>query len=368
MQLRFADFNPFALRDLQSPPQVVLAMRLTALALLLKGYHSGYYKGFREPFAPFFHWIDAIPFPDVLQKALTVLFVLSLIGILFDGQRVRYWCAIAAATILIGATISRFYYSNNKIFCACLFFLGAFTAREDRPDFFFAQLSLMYFGAAFNKLFEPDWLSGQYFNYWLGTLNPQVPFLFLAELLPPLLAGKILGWTTIVVEVALFLGFAMPRFRVRAVWLGLYFHSGALLLSQRDFGVYTAAIMASYLVVLQWPDAVTVSYEPARRAHQLIHRIFKTFDADRTIGWLPSTPSGLATLGVSTGELRFTGWAALQRLMIYSAPVSFAAIIFMTISQAQYVWWRSLGLLMALIVFCPLWTYAASRRRQEVAR
>jgi hypothetical protein len=366
--VRAADFNPFRVGDLPVPPNVALLVRLTAFALLLKGYYTGPYTGLLAPFAPLLPWFDRIPHPYFLREVMTAVLVAALLGILFDARRIRLWCLLAACTIFAGVLAARFYYSNNKIFCACLFLLASLSARGDRPVLFYAQLSVMYFGAALNKLLEPDWRSGQYFDYWLGTLNPQPAFQFFADRLPPLVAGQVMGWTTIAVEALLCLGFALHRWRVPAAWLGLHFHAGALLLAQRDFGVYTAAIMASYLVVVSWPAAVRVEYGGGSRTHALLRTLLRPLDFDRLAEWHAHPPARGGPFRLVADGRRHEGWQALQRLLLYHTVVIFAAFLVLAGSRLHYVWWRSAALVLWLVLFSPAWALVGRTRRTELAR
>lgn len=351
---RPGSWDPFRVAGHALPPAIVLMVRLVALSLLLKQYYTGHYKAPLAPFAPLVPWFDLVPYPDAFRRLLIGTLVCALVGILVDGRRIRAWCLVAAGAIFVAAFAARFYYSNNKIFCASLLLLAGLMRRDDRPLFLWLQLALMYLAASLNKALERDWLSGQYFDYWLGTLNRQPAFVAVADRLPPLLLGQLLGWGTIVIELALGVAYLVPRWRVAAAWLALYFHGGALLLSQKDFGVYTAALCASCLAVVVWPRAWTVRFDPSRRGHALLHALLAPLDRDRAGTW--AAQRGTPLVAVVDGEPR-VGWAAVRRLLLLHPPALFLAIAILTASVEQYVWWRSAFVALWLVIFCPLWPW-----------
>jgi len=345
-------WGPFRVTGHALPPTVVLMVRLVALSLLLKRFYTGHYRAPLAPFAPFVPWFDLVPYPDAFRRLLTGTLVCALLGVLVDGRRIRAWCLVAAGAMFTATFAARFYYSNNKVFCASLLLLAGLMRRGDRPLFLWLQLALMYLAASLNKVLERDWLSGQYFDYWLGTLNRQQAYVAVADRLPPLLFGQMLAWGTIVVELALGIAFLAPRWRVAAAWLALYFHGAALLLSQKDFGVYTAALCASCLVVVVWPRAWTVRFDPGRRGHALFHAALSRLDRDGVGTWVARR--GTLLTAEFDGDTR-VGWAAVRRLLLVHPPVLFLAFAILTASVQPYVWWRSAFVALWLLVFCPLW-------------
>lgn len=331
------------------PPLIVLMVRCVAVAILLKGYYWGHYRGFLSPFAPFCPLFDLIPYKYGFMLLLTGSFVISLFGVIFDGRRVRFWSFCAAALIFTGMLSTRFYFSNNKTFAGCLFFLASLMRKNDEPVFIRWQLVIMYFGAGLNKILTADWLNGIYFDYLLGELKPQEWYIWLQGMFPERWLGTGMAWATIVTEFTLAVLFLRRRWMAAGAWLAVYFHGSALLMSQSDYGIFTASLFSSYLIVLGWPAWQKLKVS-GRGFWSGAGKYLQNLDADRKLK-VEEKQGQTTVLEEPTG--RWEGWTAIKRFLVTQPAVVLAGIVFLTISPEQYVWWRSLGVAIFLMVFCP---------------
>ena len=266
--LRWLIGRLFSLQGASSPEAALLA-KLLALCWLIAG-HALYVP---QVFLPFWRVLDGAP-SGPLWVVLLSLGLLSTAGVLLS-YRVRA-CCFVLALVIFGATLSsRIYFSNNRLFCACLFLLLALTPTGQKPLLVRYQVVILYFGAALDKLLDADWRSGQFMESFarrlgdFGTLwSPSwkigAPNLFtelylrLLELLPPMMLSWVVSWATILTELSLALLFWRGAWRP-AIGLGILFHCGLLLLTGSTMGMFFYAALCSYLAFLAWP--VTIHLE-----------------------------------------------------------------------------------------------------------
>jgi antimicrobial peptide system SdpB family protein len=92
------------------------------------------------------------------------------------------------------------------------------------------QVAVIYFHSAIAKLVVPEWLNGTAIYYWFNSVTLGMPD-WLRPILNPLLTSPIpvlcMTWGAIILEIFLAMGLiADRRFRVRLMWLGIFFHTG----------------------------------------------------------------------------------------------------------------------------------------------
>jgi hypothetical protein len=222
---------------------------------------------FPDIFLPFWLPLDrlreVLP-PGVFRYGLTAAF-LGGAGLLFFTRRPRAGCLVLAGVIFLASLASRTFYGNNRIFAACLFLLAGLWEPGLGSLALRLQVSVIYFGAALNKLMNADWLSGRFFHYKIVSFFPYLPGAAEGRWI---WAARLLCWGTIALEFGLFAGFLVRRLNRAAIWAGLAFHALALVLFRTDFGLFTVAVGASYLLFVKWPEPPTAEerrwrYRPA---------------------------------------------------------------------------------------------------------
>jgi hypothetical protein len=260
----------------ESAPEVMLIAKLLAFCWLITG-HALYVP---HIFLPFWRALDGLPFPGVIWVALLSLGLLGVAGVLFS-YRLRASCLLLAAVIFASTLSSRIYFSNNRLFCACLFLLLGLTPKKQRPLLVRYQVILLYLGAFIDKLLDPDWRSGQFMesfvrrlgdfgtlwspNWKIGAPNLIVDlYLQLANLLPPMMLSLFVSWLTILTELTLAILFWRPATRP-GIGLGILFHSSLLLLTGSTMGMFFYAVLFSYLAFIEWPHQIQVEAPPALR-------------------------------------------------------------------------------------------------------
>lgn len=203
--------NPLRLTGSSMPPQIVLLCRLLVLALLLTNHQAQ----IQTPFLPFLDIFDQLP-PELTQRVLQVLLVVGSIGILFT-KNTRLFAAVTGMAILFAAPSSRGYYGNNKTFVGLMLVLAALSKETVAAVVAVAvRHCLLRRGA--EQVAGSRLADGQFFYYWATDRLQNPAYIWLAALLPPLVAGKIFCWYTIIAELVLAVLAVMPRFHPAFIW------------------------------------------------------------------------------------------------------------------------------------------------------
>lgn len=240
--------NPLKLTGCSLPPQVVLVCRLLALALLLTDHRAQ----IQTPFLPFLDFFDALP-PELFQRTLQTAIVLGALGTLFT-TRIRTFAAITGVVILLAVLSSRAYYGNNKTFVGLMLVLSSLSASTGPPRLLHWQFALVYFGAGLNKLLDADWQSGQFFEHWATDRLQNPVYIWFSAQLPPLAAGKIFCWYTIVAELSLAALICIPRFHTWVIWGSGLFQSGLLLFTGDPFNLFFYGMQSTLYAFAIWPE------------------------------------------------------------------------------------------------------------------
>jgi len=256
---KLKDYNPFSIITDELPPQLLLMAKMICLGLILRNYFNDLSQH-HLPIIPVFDYMGT---PENFELTLKALFIFSSILIFFN-TRVRLGCFILGMVFLIVPLSSHASYSNAKLLCGCILFLISLHKKGDDPWLIRYQLAIMYLGAAINKVFDPHWQSGQYFEYWMEHIVERSRYVYLAGMLPELFLSKIFCWMTITTEFLLFALCAVKRWTCYALFIGVFFHFSAFIGARYDFGVFTVALMASYLSLFPWPQVIKQGFDKVK--------------------------------------------------------------------------------------------------------
>jgi hypothetical protein len=316
-----SSWNPIRVEGTQLPGPLLLTAKLLVIGLVLKGYHLG----FPDPFAPMFAWMDGLPKPG-WSLALQAAFVASGTALLLN-RAVRANCIVLGAVFLLATLTSKVYYRNAKVFVGLLFFLIGLQEKGRSPWLIYWQLAIMYFGAGLNKLMEVDWRTGQYFDYFLGSIREAPLYVALAPLLPGMLLAQLMCWSIFVAEMLAALLFLFARTRPLAVWVAAGVHAGAAILVQGDYGIFLSAVLLSYLACLPWPERLTVS-EPAP-PRTWLRRLLSAADPDGRLDWISSTADASPFLLRADGRV-WKGLRAVALATVWTPGAYFVSMVILT--------------------------------------
>lgn len=238
--------NPLDLRHAALPPNLVLAARVIAIALAVRG---------DTPFPPFLPYVGVI---DAIGHAEAVAFLsrnvarLGLLLILLTPF-VRVGAALTGVMFLFGLVACRPCHSVAHTFVACALVVISLSDRRWGSGLLRAQVVILYAGAALNKLFDPDWWNGRYFETLMVDRHGHAAYGWLASQLPPRSLSTVVGVLTIAAQAGIAAAVLSARTRRLALVTGVWFHGVMVLLLDNTFGPFVVTLLASYLAFVDWP-------------------------------------------------------------------------------------------------------------------
>ena len=297
------------------PPVVVLMAKLLAVSLVLAGYWR--IPPRHLPFLPVLDLVD----PDLFRYALAGAFLLAACT-LTAHRFVRLSCLVMGGALILATLGSRPTFASSRLFPGCVLFLAGLSDRGPAGSgvalggagAIRLQVALLYFGAGLNKLLDPDWLDGRYFEAWMDGPYGAPGYRRVAALLPALQLSKVMGWLTIAVEFVMAGAFLRPSLFAVGVACGVAFHGASFLLLHEAFGAFLYAVLLSFLVFVPWPEGV-VARAPAGSGSARLAGLLSRLDPDDRYRLGAPSSGGLEV--TTTEGTRETGFAALQRLLLH---------------------------------------------------
>ena len=310
-------WNPLRCSGTDLPTNLTVLVKVLALVLLI----VNHVRILPDPWLPFMPGIDAIP-PLLFQRTIQAVFVVSALAIVFN-RRIRLFSALLGATILLAVVSSKAYYGNNKAFCGLMLLLAGLY-KPGTPNFLQWQLAITYFGAGLNKLLDPDWHSGVFFENWAVNRLRQPWFIAANSLLPPFVAAKLMCWMTIATELGIVPLLFIRKYFRWAVILNVLFQSSLLLFTGTTFTLFFYSMAAASFAFVTWPASpVSAAY---RRGHSVarLTGIIKFLDADKRFVWTAADDTN-GWLNVSAGDQVYSGFGALRMIVLLN-PLTYFVI------------------------------------------
>jgi hypothetical protein len=310
-------WNPLRCSGTDLPTNLTVLVKVLALVLLI----VNHVRILPDPWLPFIPGIDAIP-PLLFQRTIQVVFVVSALAILFN-RRIRLFSVLLGATMLLAVVSSKAYYGNNKAFCGLMLLLAGLYKRGT-PNFLQWQLAITYFGAGLNKLLDPDWHSGVFFENWAVNRLQQPWFIAANSVLPPFVAAKLMCWVTIATELGIVPLLFIRKYFHWAVILNLLFQSSLLLFTGTTFTLFFYSMAAASFAFVTWPASpVSAVY---RRGHSFarLAGIIKSLDVDKRFVWTAADDTN-GWLNVSAGDQVYSGFGALRMIVLLN-PLTYFVI------------------------------------------
>jgi hypothetical protein len=264
------------------------------------------------------------------------------------NRQVRTMCLVLAAVLLVGVLSSRVYYHNNRLYTGIFFLLAGLYDPRLGASLFRYQLAVLYFGAALNKVALVDWRNGAFVQAWLP--HYWSGYAHVASALPDKLLSAALGWIAIITEFALSVLVLLRRLVPLAIFIGVGYHTGLVLLTGSTFAMFWYALVGTYLTLLAWPRSqVRVTYRSDKLGQRWTACLLQRIDVERRYGW---STSGSGSLEVHLDEKVYRGSDAAVRLLLYAPPVWIAYIALVTaVAQARILIPPVVFLLLAAIAW-----------------
>jgi hypothetical protein len=296
-------------------------VKALALVLLL----TNHARILPDPWLPFVPGIDRIP-PTLFQRTLQTVLVVSALALLFN-RRVRLASLLIGSTMLLAVVSSKAYYGNNKTFCGLMFFLTGLYTPGTQPWFLRWQLAITYFGAGLNKLLDPDWQTGVFFENWAVNRLHHSWYVALDSLLPPLVLARFMCWTTVVTELGVVPAILMPRLYYWAICANVIFQAGLLLFTGTTFTLFFYSMTAASLAFVTWPAGpLPVLYDANSRVLLWAKEFLKRWDFEGMFQWEPyELATGQDRLRLLVGQKVYSGFRALRMIVLLN-PVTYLAM------------------------------------------
>jgi hypothetical protein len=329
--------EPLRLSGTSLPPNVLLMAKLVTLCFLLTQWRS-----LPRPYLPFVHIFDRLGSPTLVQRVLKVAFLISAL-LLFWNRWVRASCIVLSAVIGAAVLSSRVYFGNNRVFSACVLLLAGLQQTGQGPWLIRSQVILVYLGAGLNKLLDPDWRSGQFFETWTSAvphhqrLRSHIPF-------SPRHLSRLVSWLVIAVELWLVVGFSRKRLHRAAVWTGTLYHTALLVDTGSTFTMFYFAMLSAYLAFVEWPSGpVSVEYDSRLRPLMRAWALWSRLDPDHVIQWRPS-PAQHAGVSATTSGHVYQGWSAVTALALRQ-PANYlaGATLLSLLRPSRHMRWLALA-------------------------
>ena len=355
-------WNPLRCGGTALPVPILLMAKLIALAFLL----TNHVRLLPDPYLPFIPGLDTWVPGEWFQRVLQTVFLASAVVLLIN-HRVRTCCLLLGGTVLLSVVASRAYYGNNKTFCAlALILAGLYTGGE--PRLLRWQVALVYFGAGLNKALDPDWHSGQFFEHWASVRLEQPVYIWLSAMLPPLVMGKLMCWTTIALELSAAVMLSWPGFRLYGVCISILLQSGFLLFTGQTFTMFFFGMQAAMLAFLPWPKSkMEVIFDGDCGFCDWCREQISRLDLENVFAWIPyQTGRGRAfgiTDEMASARLQLitvegkvlSGFHAVRRMLVYLPVFWLALCALIAFAPAPIAsLWRRTIVAGALFFFSPL--------------
>lgn len=281
------------------------------------------------PFLPFLPFPDISPPYPLFPIFLNMIYWISIAGILINFQPKRFSLVLGLELIFVILS-NRILYSTSLLFTACIFFLiGLYS--NGNSWIFRAQIALLYLGAGINKLLNPDWITGQFFDNFSREIFEVKTYQFIAPLFSDLLIAKLMGFSVIITELLLGILILFSKKRIFSIVVLIHlFHLFILLFTNGDLSISFFFIMAvNSLLCLPWKKR---SLEIAFNENNPVLKFLRKTDFDSYFIWKKTNNFTLETTSSSGIE---TGPRAFLRILFYH-KAAYAILILSIIYIPQY--------------------------------
>ncbi|NRA94377.1 MAG: HTTM domain-containing protein [Psychroserpens sp.] len=326
--------SSFALRLFQFEgtklhPNVLLMCKL--LVILMTTHHM-FFK-IDDPHIPFIPALDMLhDYPGVFKSVLRTIYACSVFALLFN-IKVRTASIVTGIVVILSILASKPLFFNHSFICACALFLAGLTNNEDPPYLLIFQLSIVYFGASFNKFLQSDWWSGMFIDTWLRLGRENPVYITIADLFPDLVLAKVLSYIAMFTEFAISILILFKRTRNLTLWFIIIFHTTLFTLTSFRFGHFIESLAIVLLAFLNMPKkTMLISYQ--KKGLETIKRLFSILDRDHKQVWNPISQKDTYWLKVETEKGILYDHKALRDIILYT-PNFFMILLF--IDMGLYV-------------------------------
>jgi hypothetical protein len=234
------------------------------------------------PYLPFFETLNSLRGQNWLFDLLDWVYWISLVMV-FTGLRFRFFALVLAGLIFFSILASKPQFSNSFLYSGCvLFLIGIY--KPGLEWIFRLQIALLYLGAGINKLFDADWISGQYFDYFFSVPYPNQLYLGLSTFFEEKRLAMTISFITIFIELGLGAWALIGKRRMLLVVLINFFHLSMLVLTawELSYIFYFLMAVSSYLI-LPWDEKKGLEIQ--FKESSWVFKTLKILDFDNFFKW-----------------------------------------------------------------------------------
>ncbi|MFX0557003.1 HTTM domain-containing protein [Maribacter sp. CXY002] len=240
---------------------------------------NGFLGKIRDPYVPHFEFLDMLNvYPNLIKYSIQSLFLIAGI-LLFFNYKVRLMCFILGISILITLLSSKGLFRNHILICGCAFLLASFHKESEVPWLLIMQLSVVYYGAAINKLFQEDWWNGVYMHYWMSEILHNKLYLSTIGTNANLIGAKLISWFSMFLELLIATFLLFKKTRKSAIIIVLFFHTLLFSITLQRFGHFLDSILI-YLIAFVPYNSNKVSILISSKNEAFIKFLKKLLDWD----------------------------------------------------------------------------------------
>jgi hypothetical protein len=213
---------------------------------------------------------------------------------------------------------SKSLFRNHLFICGCALLLAGLSDKKNPPWLLCVQLSLVYFGAVLNKVFETDWWSGQFIYNWLANSRENPFFIAVSGVLPDMWFAKILSWSSMLIELSIGMLILLRKRHLFVAWIIILFHSILYTMTFFRFGHFYEDIIIILLIFLIWPKEQATVYINVK-IHVFLKKIFTFYFSNSEVIYIDnSTNKNNYWLKIKTDATSMTNKNALRHLLRFS--------------------------------------------------
>jgi hypothetical protein len=329
-----SSWNPIRCRGTQLPANLVIVAKVVIICFIL----FAEWRHFKIPFLPFLSIFDlARPF-ESFSVVLCVCFFSGSFLVLFN-RSVRAGCLMVGLATIIAILAARFEYRNHAVFASFILILIGLHNEKHGLALIRLQVAIVYFGAGLNKILDPDWLNGQFFEFWTHERLKHAPYMLISSYFPPMMLSQWFSWITIFLEFSIAIGFLIPRVYLLSIWLGIFLHGSILIFTVDSrylwglFDYFFPVAVTSYLAFFKWPETSgNIQYDLRHPFSVWLKKASEWIDWDQFFNWQAfskplSEDLNRPYLRLQANNKTYVDFNAVKAFLLFNPLIYFTLII-----------------------------------------
>jgi len=227
------------------PIPVIISVKALFLYILFFNYGLINPLSYELPFLPFISVLDGMP--AIMYQILSVTLGLSVIIPLLVKKYYQVFAFVAGLIVLLFILSSKILFSNSLTFAACFLLLAGLYF--GRVYIFRVQISILYLGAAINKIFSEDWWNGLFMDTLLREVF-QVSIYQHFFSAGELSVAVILSVFVMLIELTLGVAVLVPKWTRMVMAAGLLFHIAIFTATGGALSIFFMYLMSAAFIAI----------------------------------------------------------------------------------------------------------------------